>query len=49
MHTHTWAIRWDESGPLLKPRGRKDPRGLVSPSKATGGSRSPRRIPGGGP
>ena len=46
MHTRTWATRWDESGPLLKSRGRENPRGLVSPSKVTGVGRIPRRTSG---
>ena len=33
MHTHTWAIRWDESGPLLKSGGTENPSGLVSPAR----------------
>ena len=45
-HTHTWATRWDESGPQLKSRGRENPRGLVSPSKAAGVGRIPRRTSG---
>ena len=44
--THTWATRWDESGPQLKSRGRENPRGLVSPRKVTGVGGIPRRTSG---